>query len=350
MKAKIMTSVLGSVVVLAACTRSRPIEPSREDTAGSTEESAAPPTNIASSEADRDGAHVELKGASPEASPRWRPPGHQQILRQAVALVDRKIGKSFYATGLSELIAGNDATDNAGERLQSFYGWKNKLALLDYLMWHYDPRMQNLHFLRNHEPRVQTAKEACLGSRERIKNAALSGLWRYTLSKRDFYYLLGHATHIVQDSFAPAHARRAGPLLRDIVDVCIFDTFGTSGANACEHTPAGDDVGAARGHADAAIRATVGLLYSIYQHLPGNQTTSLHGFLDSWFVEPSDQYSGYFACTFATPSCPDGKKCCNPPSCTKCVREGESCGCPSGKRCCDPPACRECVGPNQECR
>lgn len=108
--------------------------------------------------------------------------------------------------------------------------------------------------------------------------------------------MVGHATHILQDSFAPSHARREGPLLRKIQTVCVYNFASTT---ICQHNDSlqGDSLELNPEEASAAVRATVGLLISIYHNLPGSIGQSApDNFLDPRLVRPSDEFSGYVDC------------------------------------------------------
>lgn len=142
------------------------------------------------------------------------------------------------------LVAGNFATDIAieswpfkerpGADLLAFYG-NDATSLSE---WQAAPDLQSLHFLRDRKDgRPLSAKDACSTSRGRIVAATKQALSESTRERREFFF--GHALHIIEDSFSPAHVRRAsqGTLgeendFKKIVDVC---TYGEEVKGACFH-------------------------------------------------------------------------------------------------------------------
>jgi hypothetical protein len=267
-------------------------------------------------------------GEEPTGAQKWSVGGHDAILNEAAAIADRLIGTRFYEPNLAKLRDGSSDTDWAGAPLRAYYGFEGSIPGLLIYQWHHDPGLQNLHFLRNHEHGDQSAAEACAASRQLIKNAVSEALRRYPFDKPYFFYFLGHASHIIADSFAPAHVSRqhwAG----EICDVC---TFGWSLSGACEHpstflpwsTVPGDDVNEKPAARRAAVDATAGLLVTAYRMLTGA------GDLESYLTRRRDQYTGHFSCQIScgedgTPPCRAGWHRCTSTLPTCCGTSSNGC-------------------------
>lgn len=85
---------------------------------------------------------------------------------------------------------------------------------------------QVFHFLRNYKDSVTiaSARATCLQARENIKKATAAAidLWNAG-DRRRALFLFGHVTHTIQDSFAPAHARRSGAQSNyNLKEVCFY--------------------------------------------------------------------------------------------------------------------------------
>ncbi len=101
--------------------------------------------------------------------------------------------------------------------------------------WHTTPDLQGLHFLRNYDEKDGTVsfEDACQDSRQRLVDATLEAWQAMTdgNSARGMYYL-GHALHMIQDSFSPAHTQREGNDLKSLTDICAYDR---PQSEACVH-------------------------------------------------------------------------------------------------------------------
>ncbi|MBX9766840.1 MAG: hypothetical protein K2X47_06175, partial [Bdellovibrionales bacterium] len=108
--------------------------------------------------------------------------------------------------------------------------------------WHNNPEGQILHFLRNYQNTtsageiqsygLSTAANTCLSAREMILQITKNALLKYpqyleALAKKDpsapemltqVLFLIGHATHMLQDSFSGEHTRRALQGMRNFGD------------------------------------------------------------------------------------------------------------------------------------
>lgn len=101
--------------------------------------------------------------------------------------------------------------------------------------WHTSPDLQGLHFLRNYDGSDDTVsfEDACQDSRQRLVDATMESWDALTQGNtaRAMYYL-GHALHMIQDSFSPAHTRRGGDDLKSLTDICAYDR---PLSEACQH-------------------------------------------------------------------------------------------------------------------
>ena len=104
--------------------------------------------------------------------------------------------------------------------LQEFWFGKEELN------WHNGSRTQSLHFLRNYDDStgLVSAFKACHDARDRILNASITAAIEWKKGNIDnSLFLLGHASHIIQDSFSHAHTKRqsaAGHF--ELNDVCYY--------------------------------------------------------------------------------------------------------------------------------
>ena len=172
--------------------------------------------------------------------------GHEEITRQALNNVSRKIREAEPANPLFDLndlkfdllpepkglfgykaknmvIHGNFSTDFPGQTkvfsLADFWQFKN---FSDFE----NPQTQMLHFLKNYKDGVtlEPARATCYRSRNAIKKVTLAALNAWDAGeKTKALFLIGHATHTIQDSFSPAHTRRAGADNNyDLINICYY--------------------------------------------------------------------------------------------------------------------------------
>jgi hypothetical protein len=165
--------------------------------------------------------------------------GHEEILRYGIELANARIAtklglQNFYpvmpagescTTASNPLTQGNCATDFPTDQLLSYYGLSKDAY----------KAMRDPHFIRNEisTTAVVSAQEACVASTAVIATASADGvaLWRDGWTTEGLF-LLGHATHTLQDSFSPAHATRSGSGLKILTDVC---TYGIEIPGVCYH-------------------------------------------------------------------------------------------------------------------
>lgn len=241
--------------------------------------------------------------------------GHEDITRFGVSGANQLLGTQFWspiangqACDGSEpfLLTGNCATD-----------WPDDLMLARYggslLAWQDDPNLQELHFLRNHVGGgVEGAQSACWNSRALIADVANLALSEWQTGDRaTFDYWIGHALHIIQDSFSAAHTVRSGSLLRVLGDVCSYDLQVPGVCHhavadtrdriwrttwSCELNPWNRSWGCLTPQAQSAAYATAGFLRVVAQHLLWGSAADLGAEVQAWLDTASDGYSGYFQC------------------------------------------------------
>ena len=287
--------------------------------------------------------------------------GHEDLTRLAVDLANGAIEGEFGIAGLypaiesgddcwstaAPMLVGNCATDSPDEVMSAFYG----VSGAD---WQTAPGLQNLHFLRNYvgDSGVETAWEACMGARDFAARATGIAVEAWNDGRLDdALYWLGHATHILQDSFATPHAVREGTLLRHLLDVC---SYRREVAGVCYHSMvelSGDRVwldswdcemdpflrswDCLKPEAQSAVLATAGYLIAVGRVLVGSD--DLDGAIADVFAgRLRDDYTGYFGCSTL-----DG-----PPPGSACAADSD---CPSGA-CVDDMCCStRCDGPCEAC-
>lgn len=176
--------------------------------------------------------------------------GHEEITRQAIILAKEVASKNNISVpkviaskvfnnlkpeqfGLvgseatNPLIQGNYATDFPFTKkfivnLPEF--WKFK-GMTDNMQWQDHPKTQKFHFLRNHLQAPDETGSILVGQRqscEATRNAITLATKQASLyfrkeatspeekdeNVRKSLFFLGHATHMIQDSFSEAHGRR----------------------------------------------------------------------------------------------------------------------------------------------
>lgn len=179
--------------------------------------------------------------------------GHEDLTRFAVNMANEKItstsGVKNYFTSIPEgenaarsslpMIQGVYDTDwavsmvthsRSGQRMIDFYGvdW-----IKSGVEWQEMPWLQSLHFLRDRDAFGNSygLVESLDRSREKIAKAFEFAV-RVAWDRDQSFYWLGHALHMIQDSFSRAHTQRT-PDLRKITNLCVFGTEAPEGA--CTH-------------------------------------------------------------------------------------------------------------------
>ncbi|MBF0297743.1 MAG: hypothetical protein HQK51_03435 [Oligoflexia bacterium] len=159
--------------------------------------------------------------------------GHEDLLHYAVKEANRILNNNFYPSvklGVpavdtsNQLVRGSYETDFPGNKIKSHYGNVHD--------WHNEDHLQSLHFLRKYSI-GSNLYQSCLDGTNlilEITNLAWENYKNGDMNSFNFW--LGHACHIIQDSFSPAHARREGPDNKYIVDIC---SYGKKVPGACFH-------------------------------------------------------------------------------------------------------------------
>jgi hypothetical protein len=100
--------------------------------------------------------------------------------------------------------------------------------------WHKSPRLQAMHSLRGYsDDGVESLVDACNSIQDTILEASKTAVeFIMDGSEDEGYTFIGHAAHIIQDSFSAAHTNRSGSDLRGIEDIC---TYGRKFSGVCYH-------------------------------------------------------------------------------------------------------------------
>jgi hypothetical protein len=192
--------------------------------------------------------------------------GHEEITRQAMNRIDLSlkligidIDKSFPeflgdrdveisgTKGLTTknfIIKGNYSTDIPGKLLDTYDIPKWHGQALE--GWTNNPKVQDLHFLRNvtDDNKLVSAYETCMSAREEIVKSTAEGirLWNQSLKDNDLslreksLFLIGHATHTIQDSFSSAHTKRDDSNHNnDVKNICYYGLKRADEQGACYH-------------------------------------------------------------------------------------------------------------------
>jgi hypothetical protein len=249
--------------------------------------------------------------------------GHEDITRFAVEnannLIKNELGVGgFFPTVTSgdsckgtsnNLLNGDCHTDwpDDNDELVTYYG----VSASD---WQTDPRVQELHFLRNYPgDQLESAKQTCVNVQGLIVEATKRGLnyWAQNNKERALYWF-GHSLHMIQDSFAPPHTRRGGYSDRVLSDVC---TYAKEFSGVCYHekVASGDRVwsdklscqlnpndrswGCLVTLAQEAANASTGYLRVVARHIQTNMAGDVAPALNDWYSKASpDVYESYFDC------------------------------------------------------
>jgi hypothetical protein len=161
----------------------------------------------------------------------------------------RLIGTTSGALTRNKVISGNYCTDvpshvTATVDLFKLWGVDRSVD------WHTAKETQTLHFLRGerHDGSLMSAREACMDAQSKVTRVAILAAQDWLKGdKKKAAFLVGHATHIIQDSFSPLHTSRgnsnSGFALKD---VCYFGTERRAALQAlglektiCYHKPVG---------------------------------------------------------------------------------------------------------------
>ncbi len=92
--------------------------------------------------------------------------------------------------------------------------------------WHNGEETQSLHFLRNYDAKIGlvSARKACEVSQQKILIASATSATEWSKGNiKNSLFLLGHALHIIQDSFSHAHVlRHQANGNYQIKDICYY--------------------------------------------------------------------------------------------------------------------------------
>jgi hypothetical protein len=192
--------------------------------------------------------------------------GHEEITRQAIILATKAAKKNnilipkeladmafqnlqpdkfglIGSEATNPLIQGNYATDFPFTRkdyavdLPKYWKFND---VKDNMDWQNHPKTQKFHFLRDHLDKPDKhgsilvgQRQSCIASRNTIikvtkevsrimRTPTISPKERATNVKKALF-LIGHATHILQDSFSEAHGKRASRKSNnDVTEMCYF--------------------------------------------------------------------------------------------------------------------------------
>jgi hypothetical protein len=263
-------------------------------------------------------SHLKIKQGSWTSGPFLG--GHESISRFSIlfgnTLLKERYGlHHYYPEGKHDpLIEGNVKTDFPNEDLFDFYKMEKK----EFEDWHQSPRLQHIHSMRTFSDKgPQSFVKSCQKIKENIMNVTLWSLSFFQKGEREKgLFWLGHATHILQDSFSKAHTLRGGPFFKKILDIC---TYGEKFNSICFHEKYKDlyrndrvwkkelncnlnpfersffclkDQAQAAVYATAGYLFTVGLLIEEKVFSPFEVKKEIRDFLE----EDEGEFRGYFDC------------------------------------------------------
>jgi len=96
----------------------------------------------------------------------------------------------------------------------------------DITKWHRNPFGQHLHALRNRKAdgtQLESALDACVGTKKDLVNVLSQAFDSLAKDKKsEFFFLVGHGLHIIQDSFSTAHTQRQDSGNYNLIDMCYY--------------------------------------------------------------------------------------------------------------------------------
>ena len=172
--------------------------------------------------------------------------GHEEITRQALNNISKKIKEIDTASSLFDL---DDLKFDLAPEAKGLFGYKSKnmvihgnfstdfpsqtnvMSLGDF--WKIknfsdfeNGKTQMLHFLKNYknELTLESARTTCEQARTAIKYVTGEAVKAWEAgNKTRALFLIGHATHTIQDSFSRAHTVRAGAENNNnLINVCYY--------------------------------------------------------------------------------------------------------------------------------
>ncbi|MFW7378462.1 MAG: hypothetical protein ACOH5I_06635 [Oligoflexus sp.] len=167
--------------------------------------------------------------------------GHEDLTRMAVSAANDHLQSilgyapypkvSLSTDGIrtdNQLVKGNYETDFPSTKMRDFYSIPQDAD------WHHNENIQHIHSMRNKQNgHFLSNRESCELVRQAIKDSTEHAFFLFDQGRREEgLYWLGHVTHIIQDSFSPAHTERLGPGRTDIQNFC---TYGSKLPNVCFH-------------------------------------------------------------------------------------------------------------------
>lgn len=246
----------------------------------------------------------------------WHPEEHQWLTQNAARLADLNnpppplplpwtaSTSDYDATPLTQ---GNRHTDAAaGTALEAYFHASDPTADL-----FFGGTYQHLHFNVDYATAagmgwIGTQRKACLDARGSIIEATYKARERMLAQNtQEALYFLGHALHIIQDSFAPAHTSREALSYHKLLDVNVWNlTYVPPSLTAHESVDGGDEgwpAGATHDAANfkpqggAALQASKGYLLRASKLL-SNPNLSIDLTLNAFFDTATDGTDGFFGC------------------------------------------------------
>lgn len=241
--------------------------------------------------------------------------GHEDITRMAVdganAELESEIGQRPFPNVLyglnavdtdNPLVLGNYQSDFPSGKMLDFYNARDA-------DWHNDGGLQQIHSLRGSENGVyRNNYYSCEAQRRTIRTASFKALEAFQTGDRDEgLYWIGHATHVIQDSFSEAHVQRDG---RRITEFCSYgkefpgicyhlsvdarDYVWHQGLEPCTINPNRRDEDCLHKEAKWAVEATKGYLRMMGRLI--SSPAELDPPLNDYFSNASFSGQGYFRC------------------------------------------------------
>lgn len=162
--------------------------------------------------------------------------GHEEITREGIDIANGLLGKGFYpmpkfmtpgAKSKNPLVRGNFLTDFPDYTFGGEADLRKFHSIGKEENWHTHPKTQSLHGLRDYDL-ISNAVASCRMIQKQIKKISVHVIELLINAKyvRAFNFL-GHATHILQDTFSPAHVERGteedGINTRNMLnDICVY--------------------------------------------------------------------------------------------------------------------------------
>ncbi|HYX32129.1 MAG TPA: hypothetical protein VE954_03380 [Oligoflexus sp.] len=266
---------------------------------------------------DEDAEHSDTKfltGAGPAR-------GHEDITRMGVDKANQQLESLLGQRPFPDILYGLNAASSDNPLVKgNFESDFPQAPIINFhnaagADWHNDGRLQHIHSLRGAENGIyRNNRSSCELQQQTIRTITTKAMDALHSGDRESgLYWVGHATHVIQDSFSAAHTdRRSTELQPEGRAIYEFCTYGTRFHGICYHDtadlrdriwhdglscqidPTNRSEECLRGEAKWAVDATASYLALVGRLMAGNSDQET--LLQDFFTNAGVSGSGYFDC------------------------------------------------------